>query len=111
MWAPTVGAQVFGAVLCPILALEVGPVFQERGQAREKRGIKHREEETFVQACPCSLTADIMHHTWFFEISCYPVDFTCVPCCLPLLPSVHVPPRASWTCCVQCDPSGSLHQM
>ena len=63
MWAPTMGAQVFGAVLCPILALEVRPMFQARGQAREKRDIKHREEETLVQASPCSLIADIEHHT------------------------------------------------
>ena len=111
MSAPTVGAQVFGGVLCPLLALEVRPMFQARGQAREKRDIKHREEETLVQACPCSLIADIEHHTWFFDISCDQVDFKCVPSCLPLLPSVHVPSRASCTCCVQCDPSGSLHQM
>ena len=83
MSAPTVGAQVFGGVVCPLLALEVRPMFQARGQAREKRDIKHREEETLVQACPCSLIADIEHHTWFFDISCDQVDFKCVPCCLP----------------------------
>ena len=83
MSAPTVGAQVFGGVLCPLLALEVRPMFQARGQAREKRDIKHREEETLVQASPCSLIADIEHHTWFFDISCDQVDFKCVPCCLP----------------------------
>ena len=104
------GAEGFGAVLCPILALEVGPMFQAQEQAREKTGIKHMEEETFVQACLCFLTGDIMHHGWIFDISCYDVDFTCAPSCLPLLPSVHVPSRASWTCCVQCDPGGSLHQ-
>ena len=111
MWAPTVGAQVLGAVLCPFLALEVGPMFQAQGQARNKRGIKHRKEETFVQTCPCSLTADVMHHTWSLDIPCYQVDFRCVPSCSPLLPSVHAPSRASCTCCVQCDPRGSLHQM
>ena len=63
MSAPTVGAQVVGGVLCPLLALEVRPMFQARGQAREKRDIKHREEETLVQASPCSLIADIEHHT------------------------------------------------
>ena len=111
MWAPTVGAQVLGAVLCPFLALEVGPMFQAQGQARNKRGIKHKKEETFDQTCPCSLTADVMHHTWSLDIPCYQVDFRCVPSCSPLLPSVHVPSRASCTCCVQCDPRGSLHQM
>ena len=72
MWG-AVDAQVFGGVLCPLLALEVRPMFQARGQAREKRDIKHREEETLVQACPCSLIADIEHHTWFFDsdmVSC-----------------------------------------
>ena len=105
------GAQVVGEVLCPLLALEVRPMFQAQEQAREKTGIKHMEEATFVQACLCFLTADVMHHTWFFDICCHDVDFKCAPSCLPLLPSVHVPSRASWTCCVQCDPSDSLHQM
>ena len=111
VWAPTVGAQVLGEVLCPILALEVGPMFQARGQAHEKGNIKHREEKTSVQTFSFSRTANTMHHTWLFDISCYHVDVKCVPLCLPLLPSIHVPSRASSTCCVQSDPDGSLQQM
>ena len=90
MWAPTVGAHIVGAVLCPILASEMGSMFHAQGQARIKNGIKHMEEEAFVQACLCFLTADIMHHRWFFDTSCHDVDFKCAPSCLPLLPSVYV---------------------
>ena len=51
MWAPTVGAHIVGAVLCPHLASEMGSMFHAQGQARIKNGIKHMEEEAFVQAC------------------------------------------------------------
>ena len=90
MWAPTVGAHIVGAVLCPHLASEMGSMFQAQGQARVKNGMKHIGEETFVQACLCFLTADTMHHRWFFDTSCHDVDFKCAPSCLPLLPSVYV---------------------
>ena len=86
----TVGAHIVGAVLCPHLASEMGSMFQAQGQARVKNGMKHIGEETFVQACLCFLTADTMHHRWFFDTSCHDVDFKCAPSCLPLLPSVYV---------------------
>ena len=50
MWAPTVGAQIFGAVLCPLLVLEVGPMFQAREQARKKK-----ESRSWR---PCSATSE-----------------------------------------------------
>ena len=49
-WAPTVGAQIFGAVLCPLLVLEVGPMFQAREQARKKK-----ESRSWR---PCSATSE-----------------------------------------------------
>ena len=51
MWAPTVGAHIVGGVLCPLLASEMGSMFHAQGQARIENGIKHMEEEAFVQAC------------------------------------------------------------
>ena len=63
MSAPTVGAQVFGGVLCPLLASEVRPMFQAWAQAREGRRIKHREEDTLCQACSFDLIADRIHET------------------------------------------------
>ena len=90
-WAPTVGAQIVGAKLCPILAPEIGDAFQAREQAREKHGIEHRKEKTFVYTCRCFLTGDVMHHTWSFQISGYHIDFVCVRACLPPLPPAYVP--------------------
>ena len=81
------------------------------GACSRKRKFQTQRKKTSLQTCPFSLTANTMHVTWIFEISCYYVDVNCVPLCLPLLPSIHVPSRACSTCCVQSDPVGSLQQM